>query len=95
MTRELIVAPECVDLDTAKDLLHRNRIEKLLAVDGAGTLKGLITIKDIEKAQQHPLAVKDSLGRLRVGAAVGVGQDRVEQSSKWLKEQSTLGLNIR
>ena len=79
MTRELIVAPEGVDLDTAKDLLHSNRIEKLLVVDSAGRLKGLITIKDIEKAQRHPLAVKDRLGRLRVGAAVGVGRDREER----------------
>lgn len=79
MTRKLVVAPEGVDLETAKDLLHRNRIEKLLVVDGQGKLKGLITLKDIEKAHRYPLAVKDNLGRLRVGAAVGVGKDREER----------------
>src|SRR5436190_2012725 len=60
----------------AKDLLHKHRIEKLLVVDGAGKLKGLITIRDIEQAQEHPAAAVDELGRLRVGAAVGVGVDR-------------------
>ena len=79
MTRELVVASEGVSLEQAKELLHTNRIEKLLVVDGAGLLRGLITIKDIEKAEQHPLAVKDGLGRLRVGAAVGVGADREER----------------
>jgi len=79
MTRELVVALEGVDLETAKGLLHKNRIEKLLVVDRQGLLKGLITIKDIEKADSHPLAVKDTLGRLRVGAAVGVGPDREER----------------
>jgi len=79
MTRELVVAPEGVELERAKELLHKNRIEKLLVVDGEGRLKGLITIKDIEKADRHPLAVKDHRGRLRVGAAVGVGPDREER----------------
>jgi IMP dehydrogenase len=79
MTRELVVAPEGVALEQAQDLLHRNRIEKLLVVDGEGLLRGLITIKDIEKAERHPQAVKDSRGRLRVGAAVGVGADREER----------------
>lgn len=79
MTTKLVVAPEGVGLESAKELLHRNRIEKLLVVDGGGRLKGLITIKDIEKAQRHPLAVKDALGRLRVGAAVGTGPDREER----------------
>jgi IMP dehydrogenase len=79
MTRELVVAPEGVELEAAKELLHTNRIEKLLVVDGKGILKGLITIKDIEKAERHPLAVKDQLGRLRVGGAVGVGSDREER----------------
>jgi len=79
MTRELVVAHEGVDLEAAKELLHKNRIEKLLVVDGDGILKGLITIKDIEKAERNPLSVKDPLGRLRVGAAVGVGADREER----------------
>ena len=82
MTKDLVVAPEGVDLDEAKELLHKNRIEKLLVVDNAGTLKGLITIKDIEKAEQHPGAVKDSLGRLRVGAAVGVGSETEERVTR-------------
>lgn len=82
MTRKLISAPEGVTLEQAKDLLHSNRIEKLLVVDAQGELKGLITIKDIEKAEKHPLAVKDGRGRLRVGAAVGVGDDREERVSR-------------
>lgn len=79
MTTRLITAPEGISLEASKELLHKNRIEKLLVVDGAGKLRGLITIKDIEKAQQHPTAVKDELGRLRVAAAVGIGSDRAER----------------
>jgi IMP dehydrogenase len=79
MTTKLITAPEGLTLEAHKELLHKNRIEKLLVVDAASRLKGLITIKDIEKAQQHPYAVKDDLGRLRVGAAVGIGPDRTER----------------
>ena len=76
MTRELITVDESVSLEQSKDLLHKNRIEKLLVVDAEGCLKGLITIKDIERAEKHPRAAIDPLGRLRVGAAVGVGTDR-------------------
>jgi IMP dehydrogenase len=79
MTSKLITVPEGTGIDTSKELLHKNRIEKLLVVDGTGKLKGLITIKDIEKAQQHPQASKDDFGRLRVGAAVGIGGDRAER----------------
>jgi IMP dehydrogenase len=79
MTTKLVTVPEGTGLEASKELLHRHRIEKLLVVDGSGKLKGLITIKDLEKAQQHPTAVKDELGRLRVGAAVGIGPDRVER----------------
>lgn len=79
MTTKLITAHEGISLDASKELLHKNRIEKLLVVDPQGKLRGLITIKDIEKAQQHPYAVKDELGRLRVGAAVGPGPDRAER----------------
>jgi IMP dehydrogenase len=75
MTTNLITAYEGMSLEASKELLHKNRIEKLLVVDGAGKLRGLITIKDIEKAQQHPYAAKDEFGRLRVGAAVGTGAD--------------------
>src|SRR5918912_3970403 len=73
MTRELITCREGISQDQAKELLHKNRIEKLLVVDEKFELKGLITIKDIEKTRQHPYAAKDAHGRLLVGAAVGVG----------------------
>jgi IMP dehydrogenase len=76
MTRKLITVKDGVGLEAAKELLHKNRIEKLLVIDDSGRLKGLITIKDIEQAEMHPLAAKDELGRLRCGAAVGVGPDR-------------------
>ncbi|KJU87608.1 inosine-5'-monophosphate dehydrogenase [Candidatus Magnetobacterium bavaricum] len=76
MTHErLVTAPEGTDLDSAKELLHRYRIEKLPIVDLEGRLKGLITIKDIEKKRKYPCACKDKFGRLRVGAAVGTGND--------------------
>jgi IMP dehydrogenase len=76
MTTKLVTAPEGIDLEKSKALLHENRIEKLLVVGDDGRLKGLITIKDIEKAAAHPDASKDAVGRLLVGAAVGVGGDR-------------------
>jgi IMP dehydrogenase len=79
MTRKLITTGEGTSLEGSKELLHKNRIEKLLVVDNKGLLKGLITIKDIEKAQQHPFAAKDDRGSLRAGAAVGVGADRDER----------------
>ena len=76
MTREgLVTVMEGIDLDESKKLLHQHRIEKLLVVNKEGRLTGLITIKDIEKIRKYPHACKDSLGRLRVGAAIGVGQD--------------------
>ena len=73
-----------VTLERAKELLHENRIEKLLVVDDADNLRGLITIKDIEKAQRYPSASKDALGRLRVGAAVGVAPDVLERAQALL-----------
>ena len=79
MTRELITCRKGISMDEAKELLHRNRIEKLLVVDEKYELKGLITIKDIEKTRMHPHAAKDAKGRLLVGAAVGVGPDRDER----------------
>jgi len=85
MTTKLITAREGLSLEHSKELLHKNRIEKLLVVDDAGLLRGLITIKDIEKAQQHPNAVKDELGRLRVGAAVGTGADRAARAAALLQ----------
>ncbi|BBZ79766.1 inosine-5'-monophosphate dehydrogenase [Mycolicibacterium anyangense] len=71
----LITAQEGVSADAALGLLRRNKIEKLPIVDGHGRLTGLITVKDFVKTEQHPLATKDSDGRLLVGAAVGVGDD--------------------
>ncbi len=71
----LITAPEGTDLDTAQDLLHKNRIEKLLIVDSENHLKGMITVKDIMKKIQYPNACKDQRGRLRIGGAVGVSRD--------------------
>ncbi|NOZ77714.1 MAG: IMP dehydrogenase [Acidobacteria bacterium] len=80
MTKEnLITAPVGTTLDTAKALLHRHRIEKLLIVDDEGNLKGLITVKDIKKAQEFPRASKDDLGRLRVAAAVGVSKEMLDR----------------
>ncbi|HWO25227.1 MAG TPA: IMP dehydrogenase [Kofleriaceae bacterium] len=76
MTKDPVTVKEAVSIDEAKDLLHKHRIEKLLVVDGQGRLKGLITIRDIEQAEMHPTAATDEMGRLRVGAAVGVGPDR-------------------
>jgi len=76
MTKEnLITAKPGVDFEEAKEILHRHRIEKLLVVDDNFQLKGLITVKDIEKKTQFPFACKDERGRLRVGAAVSVGPD--------------------
>ncbi len=81
MTKEkLVTAKPGVDLDEAKEILHRHRIEKLLVVDEKFQLKGLITVKDIEKKTQYPFACKDERGRLRVGAAVGVGPDCEERT---------------
>jgi len=77
MTKEnLVTAPVGITLEDSKRLLHKNRIEKLLVVDENNNLKGLITIKDIEKTIKYPNASKDNLGRLRVGAAVGPSADR-------------------
>ena len=76
MTREnLVTVPAEVDRAEAQRLLHRHRIEKLLVVDEAYRCVGLITVKDMDKAQAHPLANKDELGRLRVAAATGVGAE--------------------
>jgi len=81
MTREdLVTVPPGTSMERAKELLHKHRIEKLLVVDGAGSLRGLITIKDIEKSERFPNAAKDSLGRLRCGAAVGVAPDTLERT---------------
>jgi len=81
MTREpLFTVPVGTTLDAARDILHRHKVEKLLVVDDQYRLKGLITVKDIQKAIKYPNACKDSLGRLRVGAAIGVGRDALTRA---------------
>src|SRR6266511_5212238 len=79
--RNLVTAPVGTTLEEAEAILHRNRIEKLPVVDADGILKGLITVKDIRKRIQYPLSTKDERGRLRVGAAVGVGPDALERAT--------------
>src|SRR5207237_1107147 len=79
-SRDLVTAPVGTTLAEAERLLHRHRIEKLPIVDGAGRITGLITVKDIQKRVEFPQATKDSQGRLRVGAAVGVGPDATERA---------------
>ncbi len=80
MTSEnLVTVPTGTSLEEAKVLLHQHRIEKLLVVDEKRKLRGLITIKDIEKSRRFPLACKDAHGRLRVGAALGTGEDFEER----------------
>jgi IMP dehydrogenase len=80
-SRNLVTAPVGTTLDGASEILHRNKIEKLPVVDGDGRLKGLITVKDISKRIKYPDATKDDQGRLRVGAAVGVGNDAIERAT--------------
>jgi IMP dehydrogenase len=86
MTKDrLVTVTDGIGLEESKKLLHEHRIEKLLVVDKSGRLTGLITIKDIEKIKKYPNACKDSFGRLRVGAAVGVGSDMEERAEALLK----------
>jgi IMP dehydrogenase len=86
MTKDkLITVSEGTSLDEAQQLLHQHRIEKLLVVDAHFHLKGLITIKDIEKRKKYPHACKDDLGRLRVGAAIGLTPDRHERLAELLR----------
>jgi IMP dehydrogenase len=77
---KLVTVPPGTQLERCKELLHEHRIEKLLVVDAQGDLCGLLTIKDIEKNERFPNAAKDEFGRLRCGAAVGVGPDRLERA---------------
>ncbi len=86
MTKEdLVTVSEGISLEDSKKMLHQHRIEKLLVVDKAGRLTGMITIKDIEKIRKYPNACKDARGRLRVGAAVGVGTDMIQRTEVLLK----------
>jgi IMP dehydrogenase len=81
MTRErLFTVPVGTTLDQAREILHRAKVEKLLVVDADYRLKGLITVKDIQKAINYPNACKDSLGRLRCGAAVGIARDTLQRA---------------
>jgi IMP dehydrogenase len=85
MTSRLITAQEGISRDQAKDLLHANKIEKLLVVDDEYRLRGLITIKDLLKAEQYPKATKDDSGRLLVAGAIGVGQEALERAARLLE----------
>jgi len=88
MTGEnLITAPEGTTLEEAEEILQKHRIEKLLIVDESGCLKGLITVKDILKKKKFPNAIKDSIGRLRVGAAIGVAKNSIQRAEKLIQEQ--------
>lgn len=89
MTHEnLITAPEGTTLEQAEKILQKHRIEKLPVVDNSGRLKGLITVKDIQKKRMFPMAAKDQNGRLRVGAAVGVTGDAIERVQALLAAQA-------
>ncbi|HEY2486745.1 MAG TPA: IMP dehydrogenase [Candidatus Binataceae bacterium] len=81
MTQNVITANPSITLEAAKEILQRHRIEKLPLVDDHRRLRGLITVKDMDKATRHPHSSKDSLGRLRVGAAIGVGPEREARSA--------------
>lgn len=81
MTKRLITARPGISLEQAKDLLQEHRIEKLPLVDDQNRLRGLITVKDMDKATRHPFSSKDQMGRLRVGAAIGVGPEREERAA--------------
>jgi len=83
-SKNLVTVSEGISLEESKKLLHEHRIEKLLVVDKNGRLTGMITIKDIEKIKKYPNACKDAMGRLRVGAAIGVGEDMLARTQALL-----------
>jgi len=85
--RDLVTAPVGTTIEEAEEILHRHKVEKLPVVDADGRLKGLITVKDIEKRIRFPHATKDAHGRLRVGAAVGVGPDALERAEALVAEE--------
>lgn len=88
MTAEgLVTAPKNIDKEKAKKLLHKHRIEKLLIVDNRGHCIGLVTVKDIEKAQLHPTACKDDEGRLRVMAAIGTGDAQLKRAEALIEAE--------
>jgi IMP dehydrogenase len=84
--RDLVTVPVGTTLEEARAVLHRHKIEKLPVVDGEGRLKGLITVKDIEKRTKYPHATKDEQGRLRVAAAVGTGPEGLERAAALVEE---------
>jgi IMP dehydrogenase len=86
-SRNLVTAPTGTTLAEAEEILHRNKIEKLPVVDADGRLKGLITVKDISKKIKYPYATKDDQGRLRVGAAVGVGPDAMNRAAALIEAE--------
>lgn len=85
MTREVVTSSEGTSLEEAKKILQKNRIEKLPVVNAKGELKGLITIRDIEQIEANPHASKDEQGRLRVGAALGVGKGAIDRAGRLLE----------
>src|SRR5690349_4229338 len=88
MTKEhLITVPVGTTLEQAEAILHKHRVEKLLVVDENYALKGLITVKDIQKKMKYPLAAKDRQGRLRVGAAIGATGDYLERAQELVKRK--------
>src|SRR3954462_12683595 len=91
MTKEnLITVPVGTTLEEAEKILHEHRVEKLLVVDDKYTLKGLITVKDIQKKLKYPSAAKDDQGRLRVGAAIGATGDFIERAQEMVKAKADL-----
>src|SRR6478752_10197212 len=91
MTKDnLVTVPVGTTLDEAQRILHKHRIEKLLVVDKDQNLRGLITVKDITKKIQYPLAAKDDQGRLRVGAAIGATQDYLERAAELIRAKVDL-----
>ena len=81
----LVTVREGASLEEAKELMHRHRLERVLVINGNDELRGLITVKDITKATEHPLASKDELGKLRVGGAISTGPDSDERAERMVK----------
>jgi IMP dehydrogenase len=86
--KDLITVPVGTTLEEAEQILHQHRVEKLLVVNGGYELKGLITVKDIQKKMKYPNAAKDAQGRLRVGAAIGATGDFLERTAELLREHA-------
>ena len=84
MTRDVVTVKDGTTTDEARRLLHEHRIEKLVVIDANDNCIGLITVKDMEKAQNHPLASKDDRGRLLVAAATGAGPDGLNRQRRLL-----------